>query len=96
MNKEIFIPETVGEGLDLYDGMILNMYDGDISLGEYEDSTIAHLYPRVVHYADILKNGSERDSQRLAEKLGGMIDERWLRNLAVGCELYLQGQEQTQ
>lgn len=102
MNEKIIIPESVHEGVDLYDGFILNMFEGDeVDLSVFGRSTIENIYTRLLHYADVMKYKDSpgedpwkyTEAQDLPKKLGRYITENQFRLMAEECEVWLSDEE---
>ncbi len=98
MNEKIIIPESAHENADLYDGLILNLYEGDdFDMSVFDRGTIENIHARLLHYADIMKYENKpsedprkyTEAQALPEKIGGYITENQFRLMAEECELQL-------
>lgn len=91
MKENIFIPETVDmENLDLFDGFILSMHDDtyksiDFDLHKLDKDSLSTLYTRLMHYADISRNGYTEESKKLGEKMRKHIDTQWFEYQAQKC-----------
>jgi hypothetical protein len=102
MNEKIIIPESAHEGTDLYDGFILNVFEGDdVDMSIFDRGTIENIYTRLLHYADIMKYENKpgadpfkhTEAQELPKKLGRYITEEAFRLLAEECEVWLSDEE---
>jgi hypothetical protein len=97
MNEKILIPESVHEGVDLYDGFILSMAEGEFDFALFDADTIKKVYERLVHYADVMKyeNRPNQDPEKyneargLSEKLGGYVSGERFRMMEEECEVWL-------
>jgi len=98
MNERIIQQEPVHEGADLYDGFILNIFEGDdFDLSTLDRDTVENIYTRLLHYADVMKYedtpGEDpfkyTEAQELPGKLRRHITENQFRLMAEECIMLL-------
>jgi hypothetical protein len=102
MNEKIIIPESAHEGTDLYDGFILNVFEGDeVDFSVFDRGTVENIYTRLLHYADVMKYENKpgddpwkyTEAQELPKKLGVHITENQFRLMTEECEVWLYDDE---